>query len=371
MSRILSTMLAWFLLAIIALAQASATSSFPNNQLSAVAAAASNNVWAVGTSSSASAAQGLIEHWDGAAWTMVPSANPGAALYGFYGLAVTSANDVWAVGYSQATVGAATQTLIEHWNGSQWSVVPSPSRNANTNLLFGVTALSSTSVWAVGYSGDQNTVTYQTLVEHWDGTQWQIVSSPNSGVTTRLSGVSATSPTDVWAVGWAKRSARFGIYPVTEHWNGSAWSVVSNTGSAGGVEFRQGIVALASNDAWFVGTISAEHWDGSSWSRVTVPNVYSIITGLSASSNKDIWAVGREYLSTSNTYITLTEHWDGTQWGIVSSPSPGVNLSELYGAAVVSGSDVWAVGTFTDSLGNYQTLAEHWNGSSWSVVPTP
>jgi hypothetical protein len=371
MRRLLFSILARFLLAIIAFAPAAAVSSFPNNQLSAVASAASNDVWAVGTSSGASAAQGLSEHWNGASWTVVPSANPGATTYGFYGVAVRSATDVWAVGYSQATAGAAFLTLIEHWNGSQWSVIPSPSRNAHTNLLFGVTALSSTNVWAVGYSGDQNTVTYQTLIEHWDGTQWQIVSSPNSGVTTKLSGVSATSANDIWAVGWAKRSTRFGIYPVTEHWNGSTWSVGSNTGSAGGVEFQQGIAALTPNNAWFVGTISAEHWDGSSWSRVTVPNVYSIITGLAASSASDIWAVGREYISTSNTYTTLTEHWDGSQWGIVSSPSPGASFSALYGGAVVSGNDVWAVGTFADGSGDYQTLAEHWNGSSWSVVPTP
>lgn len=371
MSRLVCTTLTSFLLAMIGSVQAAAVSGFPNNELMAVASVASNDVWAVGTSFSTSAAQGLIEHWNGAAWTVVPSANTGATTYGFYGVAVRSATDVWAVGYSQASSGAAFLTLIEHWNGSQWSVIPSPSRNANTNLLFGVTALSSTNVVAVGYSGDQNTVTYQTLIEHWDGNQWQIVSSPNSGVTTKLSGVSATSANDIWAVGWAKRTTRFGIYPVTEHWNGSSWSLVSNTGSAGGVEFEQGIAALTPNDAWFVGTISAEHWDGSSWSRVTVPNIYSIITGLTASSASDIWAVGREYINTSNTYIILTEHWDGSQWGIVSSPSPGSNFSALYGGAAVSGSDVWAVGTFTNGSGNYQALAEHWNGSSWSVVPTP
>ena len=360
-----------FSLAAIVFAQAATASIFPNNTLASVAAAATNDVWAVGSSFSTSASQGLIEHWDGSSWKVVPNANPGGNFYGLNGVAAVSTNDIWAVGYSRATASAPIQTLIEHWNGIAWSITPSPSRSTNISELFGVTAISSGNIWAVGYSGDQNTVTYQTLVEHWDGLQWQIVSSPNSGVTTRLSSVSSASANDIWAVGWAKRTTRSGIYPVTEHWDGSSWSLVANSGTAGGVEWEQGIIALAKNDAWFVGTYSANHWNGSAWNAVTIPNVYSLIVGLTTSSSSDIWAVGREYINTSNTYITLIEHWDGSQWSIAASPSPGAAFNKLYGAATAARNDVWGVGTYADTSGNYQTLSEHWNGSNWIVVPTP
>jgi hypothetical protein len=43
----------------------------------------------------------------------------------------------------------------------------------------------------------------------------------------------------------------------------------------------------------------------------------------------------------------------------------------IYGGAAVSGRDVWSVGTYADSSGPLQTLAEHWNGSYWSIVATP
>jgi hypothetical protein len=108
--------------------QAAVASTLPYNQLTGVAVAASDDAWAAGTSSSASSAQGLIEHSDGSSWNVVPSANSGATFYSFNGVGVASSNDVWAVAYTQATAGAAIQTLIEHWNGSQWSVVPSPLR---------------------------------------------------------------------------------------------------------------------------------------------------------------------------------------------------------------------------------------------------
>jgi hypothetical protein len=71
------------------------------------------------------------------------------------------------------------QTLVEHWNGTQWSVVSSPNPGTNYDSLEGVAAISASDVWAVGaylYGADT-----QTLVEQWDGTQWSVVPSPNVG----------------------------------------------------------------------------------------------------------------------------------------------------------------------------------------------
>jgi hypothetical protein len=59
-----------------------------------------------------------------------------------------SADDVWAVGWTGGNSGPIT--LIEHWNGSTWSVVPSPNPSATDNHLWGVTALATNNVWAVG-----------------------------------------------------------------------------------------------------------------------------------------------------------------------------------------------------------------------------
>ncbi|HEY4388878.1 MAG TPA: hypothetical protein VGN34_30885, partial [Ktedonobacteraceae bacterium] len=54
--------------------------------------------------------------------------------------------------------GTSSKTLIEHWNGSTWSVVPSPSPGSSPassfNFLNGIEALSPHNIWAVGFFGD-------------------------------------------------------------------------------------------------------------------------------------------------------------------------------------------------------------------------
>src|SRR5205814_6091515 len=94
------------------------------NELNAIGVVAANDIWAVGTYSPNSGVQTLIEHWNGKSWSIVPSPSPNVS--NLYGIAVVAANDIWAVG------DLVSDPLIEHWNGTQWSIVPSPSPGANT-----------------------------------------------------------------------------------------------------------------------------------------------------------------------------------------------------------------------------------------------
>jgi hypothetical protein len=117
-------------------------------------------------------------------------------------VAATSSTNAWAVGdyYN----GTTDQTLIEHWNGTSWKQVTSPNAGGSShdNVLNGVAATSSTNAWAVGYF--YNGTTDQTLIEHWNGTSWKQVTSPNPGGSSDdniLNGVAATSSTNAWAVG--------------------------------------------------------------------------------------------------------------------------------------------------------------------------
>src|SRR5207249_9413132 len=99
------------------------------------------------------------------------SPNVGPSANYLNGVAVVSANDVWAVGWHSGG------TLTLHWDGAQWSVVPSPSPGTNARLL-GVTAISANDVWAVGAYSDLGP---QTLTIHWNGTSWTQVPSPSPG----------------------------------------------------------------------------------------------------------------------------------------------------------------------------------------------
>jgi hypothetical protein len=141
----------------------------------------------------------LVERWNGSTWSIVASPNPtnDGVLNSVKCLSDTRCD---AVGYG----GSPAKTLVEHWNGTSWSIVPSPNPTGYS-YLNGVTCASTTSCDAVGYSATSpNFLTGSTLVEHWNGTSWSIVASPNGppGTTSAaLSGVSCPTTTSCYAVG--------------------------------------------------------------------------------------------------------------------------------------------------------------------------
>src|SRR6266699_3411654 len=108
-------------------------------------------------------------------WSVVPSPN-GDSSSGLSGVAAVSANDIWAVGTSGSQRGSG-QTVIEQWDGTQWSVVQSPSTGSLYNTLTSVAVVSASDIWAVGWQA--NGGPSQTLIEHWNGTQWSVVPSPS------------------------------------------------------------------------------------------------------------------------------------------------------------------------------------------------
>jgi hypothetical protein len=92
-----------------------------------------------------------------------------------------SSCQAWVVG-DYTTRSGSPRTLIEHWAGTAWTQQPSPSPGAAFDALNGVTAISASNVWAVGqYSNDPNNATSQTLAEHWNGTAWAQVLTPSPG----------------------------------------------------------------------------------------------------------------------------------------------------------------------------------------------
>lgn len=297
-------------------------------------------------------------------------------------------NNVWAVGYYQNASGTFGLTLIEHWNGTKWSIVPSPNAaGAMYSILNSIVALSANNIWAVGYSlypppSSGGSSYDRTLVEHWNGTRWRVVSSPNPGLYTSIfTGVTATSGNDVWAAGYYQNSiVSDGGNPHTliEHWNGTSWSVVPSPNPVSSTSIFTGITARSLNNAWAVGSYAGgtliEHWNGTSWSIIPSPSPGSngsSLNGVATISASQIRAAG--FYQDTNGSQPLVESWDGTTWSIVPSP-PAVRsvYNVLNGITALSANNNWAVGYFINaSSGIYQTLTEHWNGAVWNVVPSP
>src|SRR5438046_2556043 len=68
------------------------------------------------------------------------------------GVASSGPRNVWAVGFAGTTT-LEQRSLIEHWDGASWNVVPSPGVDGEENFLHAVSAASSNEVWAVGHHG--------------------------------------------------------------------------------------------------------------------------------------------------------------------------------------------------------------------------
>lgn len=297
-------------------------------------------------------------------WTIVSSPNHASPLTA---VAAISTNNVWAVGYGGQ---------IEHWNGISWNIVPNSTNVPSDNVLTGVTAISATNIWAVGYYFTASSDMPQTLIEHWNGVKWNVISSPNVGsFENYLTGVTAVSANNVWAVGYYDNISTHGYQSLIEHWNGTRWVVVSSPNLGSGYNQLNAVATVSASNIWAVGQAASavliEHWNGTRWAVVSSPNLGSnsgILNAVAVLSANNVRAVGSQSSSSGSVQTTLIEHWDGTTWSAIQS----ANVSEdnaLYGVVAISVSNVWAVGNYYNS--NWQTMTEHWNGVNWSIIPSP
>lgn len=308
-------------------------------------------------------------------WHQISSPNAGSSELD--GVTATSASDAWAVGYGTNS-SFTSISLAEHWNGSAWSIVSTPNPSAsNGTFLLAAAAVSTSDVWAVGdYLGSSSN---EPLIENWNGSSWSIVTSPSLSNGGRLTGVTAISATNIWAVGFTLSSGSTAT--LIEHYNGKVWKIVASPNPSGQSAELFGVSAFGGKNIWAVGeqynssgitTTLTEHYNGSSWSIVSSPNVtsnpYTLLNGVTTISSSVAWAVGQSSNS-SGAAQTVIEKWNGSSWSLVSSPSVGTQ-SFFLGVASASTSNIWTVGSSYNG-GTSQTLAAHFNGSAWKVVSVP
>jgi hypothetical protein len=295
----------------------------------------------------------------GFTWRIVPAPGNNSLA----GVACVTASDCWAV-------GGAGETAAQHWNGNTWSIVATPDTGSPSNFLRAVTCVASTDCWAVGVAASVNgTSPEQTLAEHWDGSAWSIVTTPNtSSPSNDLAGVACVTSSDCWAAGLSVMGLTG--QTLAEHWNGSAWSIVTTPDASSLSSDFLAVACVTASDCWAAGSL-AEHWNGSAWSIVATPGFNTAISGLTCISASDCWAVGDQ-----GGPATLAEHWNGSAWSIVATGNPTLSEQDYFtGIACNGASDCWAVGYSVFSNPSppsiQRTLAEHWNGTAWSITTTP
>jgi len=327
------------------------------DELSNVSFVSPSESWAVGSVGAAeSANKTLIEQYDGSAWSVVPSPNQGTGNNALNGVSMIPGAG-WAVGYAQ--VSGKYQPLALSWDGTQW-MQNSPAAFAANALFTGVDTQADGSAWGVGFQTAADG-TRQTLIEQESGGTWTPVASPNDGTATTdnsLTAIAGNQATGLWAVGW--RESPTGLQPLILSYDTTQPSPtwVSVTG-AGGVPVPgtidtvlTGVDVLSATDVWavgyyFDGSVNqplALHWDGSTWSNSPVPGA-GMLRKVRELAPDNVWAAGTVYNGTLQVYQSLVEHFDGTSWSpVVSANAPKADTEIIGLAADPGGSSLTLVG---------------------------
>jgi len=358
--------------------------------LEGVAARSEKDIWAVGWKydhNKNDSFQPLTLHWDGICWHELPCPTLGSEAQ-LFAVAVIPPADAWAVGDYFDPASGFHLTFACRWDGNfnVWQVSPGPNMPNADNFLYGASGTSRQDLWAVGHYEDIN-ANWQTLVEHWDGAVWTIVPSPNVGdqqTANGLSAVTALSPEEAWAAGLGG-----GPHTLIEQWNGKTWNVVPSPDApdtkVNGVNALLGIAAKSRNDIWAVGLYWPQNilsetliLRGSpSWRYVSHPFVQGAqpldqhwLRGAAIDPQDGAWAVGHISINAQgNASRPLITRGRGSKWQLIPSPNVGLE-GELNGVSAISNKDVWVVGWYAALNHKYPLcLIEHWDGHQWAVFP--
>lgn len=279
------------------------------------------DAWAVGGPPVSGAAPVAL-HWNGTAWSSVPTPAPSGSApdWTLKSVAASGASDAWAVGV-QAAGRKVHHSLFEHWNGTAWSVVAGPDEGTlNAVLDFGPA-----DAWAFADS----------VALHWDGTAWSVA----SGALPALA-VSADGPGDIWGV--------FRNDMVT-HFNGTSWSTTTLPGPSG-TDFES-VAALSPADVWIGGTDGTgpliEHFNGTSWQVMPTPASFAGagVFAITARSDSDVSIFS---VHDPLTAAVLLSNWNGSSWTDSPSPIPA-DTSVQVGSAASSPGHTWMFGTNSTS----------------------
>jgi hypothetical protein len=307
------------------------------------------------TESTGKPVQILIEHWNGHEWSIMHAPRPaGATLTGLADIACPRPISCFAVGwYGVSSPPSQTRTLVEHWNGHRWSVLTSPTPRLMTSLGFTAVACPQPiSCFGVGSTATAS------MVEHWNGHAWSIMKTPPSHkISDLLNGIACPQPRSCFAAGTARDGAT--NHTFVEHWNGQSWSIMrsrnlvgsrSNTFTAVSCSTPTNCVAVGYSNIGSAQKTLVESWNGRAWSRRTSPNRgdFSLLFGVDCMTQSQCVAVG-----------TVAAHpviFRGPTFGQIEPipTPPGSHANSLADVSCTSTATCYAVGA-TDT----RPLIEH------------
>ena len=332
-------------------------------------------------------------------WSAFPTQSPDSTPYPTE-TSCRSSSFCVAVGLTSPSVSQTTDWFGLIWDGTRWNpmkVLPSVASNEGHNVSSAsVSCPTTTFCMTVGQFSGVNTAN-GSFAKTWDGKAWKDVSpsvdtvdSPLYGF--GLKGVSCTSSDDCWSVGLqtippATAADSLTTIPIAIHWNGSAWkaAVVPSQGR----EQLNGVSCVSPGFCMAVGASNyggygslptsafAVMWNGAQWvaRRAAEPNTggNNLFFSVSCTSLSACMAVGGDPVGLSSP--PLAQSWDGKGWTAVPTAA-GTGASSAYFDSVSctqakSCMALGVTGVGGQSTINGTSLAERWDGSSWSFLAVP
>jgi len=313
---------------------------------------------------------GFADKWNGTKWRSLSVGQPaGTTRSALSGVSCISSTACTAVGYYFDGTGAEF-TLAERWNGTAWSIQPTPSPGSYGPALLGVSCPRATDCTAVGTYQAVTGGPFVTLAEHWNGVDWTVQSTPNPTAAARLSqlsSVSCSASSACTAVGFYMDASNFEVM-LAERWNGHVWTIQSTPSPAGALQtWLSGVSCESATACTAVGaqvssttTLTlAERWKGLGWAIQSSPSgLAGEFSAVSCPTATACTAVGT-YQIVNGTFVTLAERRNGVKWAIQSSPTPSNrSFADLTGVSCVSASTCEAAGYSATDQGSDFTLAE-------------
>jgi hypothetical protein len=350
----------------------------------------SGNAWFSGVDGYSTAPWTL--HWNGhSAATSAADFPQGVYSPGSSGVAsFDSSRDGWLIGAPPAGIEGSVGPPAERWHGGHWLTMPfavSPQPAKEDVFPQDVVSLSPGDAWAVGQFGNPAAGPGRdpigALIEHWDGTAWSIVANPaSSRPSGLLAQVAGSSPGNIWAAG-VEAGGKAGFLPLVEHFNGTRWSVLPPIPLSPGYQGGSAVSVSATSDggAWVGGfemtsgspgraRFLAARWNGTGWTvRAPASPAFNWVpddgvtlglTSIYAASATDLWAIPvfPDYRSQGAYFL----HWDGGRWSTAVVPGPQeYGLQYFYNAIAGTGpGNVWADGyVYSETTGNVMPQIAH------------
>jgi len=210
---------------------------------------------------------------------------------------------------------------------------------------------------------------------------WRLQSIPYQSTSSRgLDGVSCVSSRFCIGVGFDRDSDA----TLAARWDGARWTTQPTpaTGNAvrGVGSMLNAVSCISTSFCVAVGSTNSrnrwtliDRWDGAHWASQRHPTLprFSGLLGVSCRSARFCIAVGGP--TGGDLGPSLAELWNGTSWTRSRTPNyPGADQTTLDALSCLSTRNCTAVGSWYSSrTGSGGTVAERWNGVRWTIHPTP